>query len=190
MLHLIAFLSLLLCLATASLWTRSYWIGDQWVLLRDRRQDEGTHLTALHVLSTRGTVEIEFETGDARSGHPGVSEFHHGAGTPYPLIFQSMNRTWLERIGIRWDQQQWPFVNGIAVSRGLTTLVNFPLWLATLSFAFPPLFYAAARGRCHRKSPNICSHCGYDLRATPDRCPECGMAPITARKSPREVDDK
>jgi hypothetical protein len=32
--------------------------------------------------------------------------------------------------------------------------------------------------------PGICLKCGYDLRASPDRCPECGMARTAPHNAP------
>ena len=60
----------------------------------------------------------------------------------------------------------------------------FPYWAPALLFAVIPAARAGpiwrARRRRRRGRLGLCTRCGYDLRATPDRCPECG---VEARRS-------
>ena len=64
--------------------------------------------------------------------------------------------------------------------------INVPHWM---SFWILNTVLAAQLGaRWHRTMPQgCCRACGYDLRATPDRCPECGTVPdaVSPDPSPR-----
>ena len=55
--------------------------------------------------------------------------------------------------------------------------VHFPYWFALLLVAG---FFAVSelkRRKSFKSASSRCSQCGYDLRATPQRCPECGTVP-------------
>jgi hypothetical protein len=66
----------------------------------------------------------------------------------------------------------WLRAHGVAVAK---------YWL----FPFALFFWAslivqwrASKVIRKRKRMGCCLTCGYDLRATPDRCPECGTIPL------------
>jgi predicted amidophosphoribosyltransferase len=59
-----------------------------------------------------------------------------------------------------------------------TWVLIFPYWSALLLLTIPTIallwLTLATRRRDRRIRQGRCAVCGYDLRATPDRCPECG----------------
>jgi hypothetical protein len=59
-----------------------------------------------------------------------------------------------------------------------------PAWFVLLLTAMMPVAWSRSwilhRRRQRRARLGLSSQCGYDLRATPDRCPECGTIPDKA----------
>jgi hypothetical protein len=59
---------------------------------------------------------------------------------------------------------------------GLVEL-GIPFYFLVVLFGLPALTYLATVWRRNsRIEQHRCATCGYDMRATPDRCPECGTA--------------
>jgi hypothetical protein len=59
--------------------------------------------------------------------------------------------------------------------------IFFPAWFVCGLFLLPTAFVLRKRIRRTQLPPTgLCVLCGYDLRATPDRCPECGIVPAKA----------
>ena len=54
-----------------------------------------------------------------------------------------------------------------------------PTWLVLSMFISPLALLTARHIRRRRSIKSGHCPCGYDLRATPERCPECGLAPTT-----------
>ena len=59
-----------------------------------------------------------------------------------------------------------------AIRSGEMRVVGIPYWFLFVLVATPTYHWLWSRRRW--AAPGLCRTCGYDLRATPDRCPECG----------------
>ena len=177
-------LSLILCVATVVLWARSY-----------RAYHGGYFATGESLLfaeSYHGFVRFaHMDAGDLSSNYKSTLE-----APTYRRQSGKVRTPWLSDFPTgtpRWDEtfvDASPFVwrhLGIAIGRGQIlapsstwtpipiVVVQVPDWLLTTVFALLPiswLWRRAIRVRSARSS--LCASCGYDLRATPDRCPECG----------------
>jgi hypothetical protein len=75
------------------------------------------------------------------------------------------------------DTRVFPGVGIIRDPNGQKGLAIRHWVLAALFLVMPLCSGIAMRRRYTRKIRGLCRVCGYDLRATPERCPECGAHP-------------
>jgi hypothetical protein len=190
---LLTALSLLLLVATAVLWARSYPLGEQWQHFSFRPGvDPNGALEwfedhAFVVLeSSRGRLSLLSSTSTGPWSDPEACPAlvpPYGFDEPVPRAslcrvrhatdrsrfidqFVSPNRAGFGRADVRVETVPFRWVCGG---------VSVPHWFVALLFASPGAWQCLrAVRRVLSVPPGVCPTCRYDLRATPDRCPECG----------------
>jgi hypothetical protein len=169
-------LSLLLCVATVAAWVRSYQACEEvWWSLSNPRM-------AMGIRTYRGGsfATVSTPVGDRDSlPRPGTGWRQFGSES-YDDVGGSQG-TFFNRFGFALDY----FESSTYANRQLAC----PYWFILLLTAILPAARLAGwrrRARRLRMALGLCQHCGYDCRATPDRCPECGMALVTTAAPARE----
>jgi hypothetical protein len=177
--HVLSLISLLLFVTTAALWRMTYDSKSEPLL----EIQTSTNWYRCVVGSSRGLVECEFE---------------FWQWFPRPT-HESPQLGWLEippqglygnppqphRLGISlfFADHHWSEKSGTAISSLGIGVVLPDAYPAILFAILPALAFWKRIWRNQRQHCGHCRVCGYDLRASPNRCPECGTVTATPEQT-------
>ncbi len=168
----LAGLSAIILVLVLGFWIRAYWAVDCLnYLYVEPRPSEMFH-TQFNAVSYMGLIYVGF----GETHHPVGVTANRPNGWVYSRgALQPAPNDWIEgltRFEFRIDVQP-----ASMPSPGKYTHVMIPAWFVALIAVPLPIVWVRSRLRnWRRQRAGLCLTCGYDLRASQDRCPECGTA--------------
>lgn len=184
--------SLVLCAALLVLWVRSYCFWDH-VGYTGAATNKGQYAGG-YISSGSGALELTVwvrEDPEAKEQAASGVEWSSGGTTEKVSVHRSRHESYMKSIGAKGTLGFWLSARMVSPNAGRspnpgskaplplqpTWIISVPYWFLVLLTGFLPALWFY---RWWRRPPaGHCSVCGYDLRASKERCPECGT-PIMA----------
>jgi hypothetical protein len=171
--------AMLIFAAVAMVWIKSYWKGNGIGYMTYRIDSPNAGQRFIHDAEMiSGSLTIGSERADLT--RPGEVEYAKQAAhglyiySPQPRY---ANINWTQRISV-WNHLGFFHLTDPGSNRSTFSRIVLPGWflvLVTASLCGPVLLFSLrARRSAMRWEAGQCQRCGYDLRETPIRCPECG----------------
>jgi hypothetical protein len=163
-------LSLALCVVTAVFWARSYRVQDDWQFwylveknAKEADLSKADHYISFRLYTGRGRVAARWADEYPPAGQ--IQPICEHAAWPTSTI-ETFGRSIRNRMGFAFFPSSEPARGGELIA---------PIWsVEVITVVIPALWMSMYIRQRRRRKDNLCIVCGYDLRATSDRCPECG----------------
>jgi len=186
LLSLLTVLSLLLCVLAAGVWAMGG--RARRPLVQRLFDDEGRRTGDVSVSSWRGSLVVQVGGFSQPEGGrwaveppPGPADYDRWRNNPQTSPLDPSSVRFAGFACTTYGYTYWPYPKGFTGPYVPTTVMNrvvmVPWYAVTLLAATLPAVWARRMiRRRRRQSRGTCVACGYDLRATPGRCPECGWS--------------